>query len=197
MLAPLALLASVLVSGACRRLLRTDDAAPQTWNSPVGPGSFQDEDADGPCRGLRRGQGLVPGAAPPGATLSSAGPTGREHRSKLGIRCKPPTSVGIPRMLKRTKVRRLDCMLQLQPGHIHQGISASGAVAVVWPAPKPGYWHVSLLGYPPRASEAPVPGEKVEDLLEEWQFRPEKRWRSWAGPTHATNPTLRQITRGP
>jgi hypothetical protein len=54
---------------------------------------------------------------------------------------------------------------------------------------------VSLLGYPSGATETPVPGDQVEDLLEEWHFKPEHRWRSWSGPVHDTNPTLRRLTR--
>lgn len=79
---------------------------------------------------------------------------------------------------------------ELVYGHIHQAMSVSGTVATVWPTPWPGWWHVSIKGYPPRATQAPVPAERVRGLLEEWGFRPGDGWRHWPGPLHEVNPAL-------
>lgn len=80
----------------------------------------------------------------------------------------------------------------LVPSHIHMGTSLSGAVARVWPSPDPNLWHVSLAGYPPRATEEPVPTERVAALLREWGFQAET-WTHWPGPIHERNPDLRML----
>ena len=81
-------------------------------------------------------------------------------------------------------------VLQLVPGHIHQAVSISGAVAKVWPTPWPDRWHVSVLGYPPQATDEPIPGNEVETLLDPWGFSPEGWWAHWPGPLHEVNPTI-------
>jgi hypothetical protein len=84
---------------------------------------------------------------------TSAAPPGRSGSSWSGDRL-------VPSVPGRTCVRRVVpcwCAIPATPTR-----GSARRVAVMWPSPPPGWWHVSLLGYRPRATEEPVRGEDVE-----------------------------------
>jgi hypothetical protein len=79
-----------------------------------------------------------------------------------------------------------DKPMELHEGHIHQAANSSGAVAVIWPTPDPGLWHISAP--PKRATVAPVPTDEVEAVLERWDFHAAGPWAHWAGDPREVNP---------
>ena len=87
--------------------------------------------------------------------------------------------------------------LELVKGHIHQAWdNAFTSLLVVWPTPRAGYWHVWMRGPQSAATEEPLPGDLVPELLEEWGFAAE-RWRHWEVDPQPTNPGLRRQPRIP
>jgi hypothetical protein len=85
--------------------------------------------------------------------------------------------------------------MDLTPGHAHQGWTVGGSLAAIYPSTTPGRWHVGLLGYPPRATEEPVPADQVAAVLERWGFKLHGQWTHGPAPAHAVNPTLANVRR--
>lgn len=57
---------------------------------------------------------------------------------------------------------------------------------------------MGLAGYPSRATEDPVPTERVPEILQEWGFgADENGWRHWPVSLKEVNPDLEMIGRGP
>jgi hypothetical protein len=83
--------------------------------------------------------------------------------------------------------------LELVPGLMHVAWDAPGRrLATVWPARRPGRWHVSVVGDQVMATVEPLPEDRVRAVLERWGFSATGPWRRWPVRPQAANPFLAQ-----